>query len=784
MTRSGEVKHPPRVSVIVAMFDTERYIEECLRSVREQTLSSWECIVVDDGSTDGGLAVARTAVAGDSRFRILSQANGGHSVARNRGLDEASGDYVICLDSDDRLPADALESLLALADKDGADIATGIAESFQADRVWINPQMRELSVARGVYRSIREAPELVRDASPCNKLIRRSLIERHGLRFPLGIPVREDLHLVLRAYGHASKIVIDDKVVYHYRLRDESDAPSHTQLVRDDVLTGIVRVHRELTEFLTRNDLLSVRSAMTAGLLGNVTYRLLPYLRGEPQLAVLEEVATFTAQVDDSEIEFITAMDERVVVLLMAGRHFDLARDFALQGLSAEVLNHILTEELHHDPRLVTQLLYYQQRWVERLRRTKSGGDIRGEVGRLVRDKATRTFGPLPTKRSIGRELKIAAARVQVKTEPRSERPLWVIGERRGTSAEDTGYHLFRHMRLNRPDIDSYFICKDDAKFVEAARSLGNVVRFGALDSFSLLMRADVLCYSDSCLDLAHKWARVRPHVPERTFGCFLQHGVIGLHAMRGFYDREQMLERGEIVDGFVVSSTREAQLVHEQLHHPMENILVTGLSRHDALTRGPAGTRQVLFMPTWRPWLKSVGDITYFQSEYAKTVQAFLSSKALDDMLVQNQLTMVVCQHFAMGRGTPLRSTSGAVSVVWSDQVSIQQLVRESDLMISDYSSVTHDFAYQARPVIYWMFDRERFYRQSGPLLDPANDLAGPVVSTHDELIAEVARYAARGFEVEPHFASRCDAIFDHRDGGACERLMSEIELRRRRLP
>lgn len=105
----------PRISVIVPCFNQANYIEEALGSVIQQTFSDWECIVVDDGSTDESAALINALASTEPRIRYFKQDNSGPSVARNHGLDLARGDYIQFLDGDDLLMPRKLEKQLSLA---------------------------------------------------------------------------------------------------------------------------------------------------------------------------------------------------------------------------------------------------------------------------------------------------------------------------------------------------------------------------------------------------------------------------------------------------------------------------------------------------------------------------------------------------------------------------------------------------------------------------------------------------------------------------------------------
>lgn len=115
-----------KVSIIVPVFNVETYIEECVRSVKMQTYSEWELLLIDDGSIDGSSKICDEMSASDNRIRVVHKHNTGVSDTRNTGLDQAQGEYVIFLDADDYwYDATFLARLVKLADKWGLDIVRG-----------------------------------------------------------------------------------------------------------------------------------------------------------------------------------------------------------------------------------------------------------------------------------------------------------------------------------------------------------------------------------------------------------------------------------------------------------------------------------------------------------------------------------------------------------------------------------------------------------------------------------------------------------------------------------
>ena len=125
----------PKISIIIPMYNVEKYLKRCLDSVRAQTFTDFQAILVDDGSPDKSGEIAESYAALDKRFIVVHKENGGLSDARNVGMSKASGEYIMYLDSDDFIHPQTMEIAYSLAQRDNSDIV-----SFTYDRFY-RPQL-------------------------------------------------------------------------------------------------------------------------------------------------------------------------------------------------------------------------------------------------------------------------------------------------------------------------------------------------------------------------------------------------------------------------------------------------------------------------------------------------------------------------------------------------------------------------------------------------------------------------------------------------------------------
>ena len=208
----------PRISVIVPIYNTERFLPRCLESLANQTLREIEILLVDDGSADRSGEICADYVSRDARFRLIRQENRGLSAARNRALDEAAGDYVMFVDSDDWVEPDYCEAPWRLAEAQRADLVMFLYRSMRENGRPI-PSAREMPEGPVDRKTALDLLFGVCGSTVWNKLYRRELFD--GLRFP---PDRfyEDVGTTYRLVLQAERIWSLNRSLYHYRQRSGS----------------------------------------------------------------------------------------------------------------------------------------------------------------------------------------------------------------------------------------------------------------------------------------------------------------------------------------------------------------------------------------------------------------------------------------------------------------------------------------------------------------------------------------------------------------------------------
>lgn len=246
----------PKVSILIPVYKAEKYISQCMESVLGQTYKNLEIIIVDDASPDNSIAIAESLIQKtDNKFdvKILhNEKNKGIADTRNMLLDNATGDYILFVDSDDYIEIDAIDSLVNIANKTDCDIVRcGYFEvkNHQVRTVSQKPWSNKTDLLKqhiSAWDSIEAMWQL---------LIRRRMIEEHHIRFAKGVNASEDHLMMIKLYFYANSIVESTKPIYYYRIDNEQSVTHvNPKAFHDSMYKGMDIA----IEFLKDNDVYDV----------------------------------------------------------------------------------------------------------------------------------------------------------------------------------------------------------------------------------------------------------------------------------------------------------------------------------------------------------------------------------------------------------------------------------------------------------------------------------------------------------------------------------------------
>ena len=204
------------ISIIIPVYNAERHLHQCIESVIAQSFKDWETILVNDGSKDGSLAICQEYASKDSRIKVIDKPNGGPSSARNKGLDEAQGEYVYFMDADDWIEKNFLEVFFNENENSYDIIFQGFVREFPDDRVEESFAMdADTSVMSKEEIICRLYKEHVYGWAWC-KLFRREIIEKHHIRFDESLRLWEDELFTSEFLRYAENVRTVNNHLYHY----------------------------------------------------------------------------------------------------------------------------------------------------------------------------------------------------------------------------------------------------------------------------------------------------------------------------------------------------------------------------------------------------------------------------------------------------------------------------------------------------------------------------------------------------------------------------------------
>ena len=362
------------------------------------------------------------------------------------------------------------------------------------------------------------------------------------------------------------------------------------------------------------------------------------------------------------------------------------------------------------------------------------------------------------------------------------KRELWLFSKH-GNDIGDNAFVFYKYVKRNYPEIRCvYVVDKKSPEAYKDAQKIGEIVQFRSLKHKLLFLKADKIITShvgdsepwdyEKVIELRNRypqWARKHKII-------HLQHGVIDKNVSH-IYSRKL-----RPVDLFISSTLQEKEYIERTLGYESEMVPCTGLARFDDLY-GAKSEKIILLIPRYRadvmvqlPENKKKLKYHFMNTQFYRRYQELLLDDTLSQLLEKYDYRMVFYPHYEV---QPLISCfyteSDRIQILDSARISLDELLKKSALMITDYSSVAFDFAYMRKPVIYYQFDLDIFKAEyGGSYYDYERDAFGPVVRERKDCISKIADFLNGRFDVEGIYKNRCNQTLHYYDKRNCERIFN----------
>jgi len=342
----------------------------------------------------------------------------------------------------------------------------------------------------------------------------------------------------------------------------------------------------------------------------------------------------------------------------------------------------------------------------------------------------------------------------------------WVLVER-GSDARDNAYCFYCYMKKEHPEKKIYYII--DRKSSDYEKVKEDAVQLGSFRSFLLLASAERLISTHYGTGLRLASNRLFRLLRLDDKVCFLQHGIT-------YNEQRDLFGDSAPMRLFFCGAKTEYEYIRRVFGHPDSVVKYTGFARFDRLHDARVLNR-VLIMPTWRSYIRNEEE--FLKSDYFAHFQSLISDEKLINALESKGTDLVLYVHYGMQKFIHhFKSKSALVKIAGFKDYDVQALLKESALLVTDYSSVFFDFAYMRKPVLYYQFDFDAFY--AGHYLPGEfsyeKDGFGEVCLDKSQLVDAIIAHLNNDMKPEERYLERMEAYFPLFDNRNCERIYNEI--------
>lgn len=356
----------------------------------------------------------------------------------------------------------------------------------------------------------------------------------------------------------------------------------------------------------------------------------------------------------------------------------------------------------------------------------------------------------------------------------------------RGIDARDNASVLFKYFRKKYPDLPAYYILDRNSSDWSSMEKYGNLIAYRSSQHEKLLLKASTYISSvktDGFFIAPFQEAAILirwlPFFTNKRH-IFLQHGVI----------KDDMKELHKKTyrscNLFICGAKPEYEYIKKTFGYDNKVVRYTGLARYDNLYGRSSKKREILLFPTWRSYNvvpswrinRHLKREIFLKSEYFKHFEDLLNLKKLNQILLSYKFKLIFLPHPEIIRYVSLFSTGISEVVIENDNKRIQERIINAAMLITDYSSVAFDFGYMGKPVIYYQFDKEKFYEKHTKkgYYQYKKDGFGPVAEDKESLLECLENILRNKLIIEKKYMKNSERFFTIKDTCNCKRIAKLI--------
>ncbi len=727
----------PKISIIVPVYNVEEYLVKCLDSLINQTLKDIEIICINDGSTDNSLDILKAYSKNDERIVLINKENEGVSIARNSGIEKASGEYIMFVDSDDYLELTACEDLYKKIKKDSSDLLI-----FNHFCIFENNKKnaKELNaLTEDIIFNFKNSPEdfFYINTGILGKLYKNNNIGKLNTLLKKG---EDTVFFWEYCLKNNPKISILNKSLYNYRIRSNSTMENIEHFKNCEIFQSIdVLINSK--HFKQANPTTQILILDRWGLSLAYEYKVFVKYKNIKIPKVYKQKTK----------EFIKLFDKY---------------DSNLTCKIRNRLKHQISKAKYGKYVKLANKLFYVTN-VDRHKVINIAG---------VRLKFKYLKGQLKKEQNFIKKIK--------KNQNNFQKDCYLLFDCLHDNTVECidAYSLFQYMETLGGKA-YYVVLKDTELYrhLEAQNKLEHIIGleksvkdypgdfFENIYDILLKTKAIITSFGENTIT-TNKFFKQNPYWQY----IFIQHGPT--------FMKETVLYNNylypEKFDKILVSSENETNLF-KKYNWDENKLLKAGLPRWDLLPKNYSknSEKTILIMLTWR----KLNLVSFENSLYKKNLLRLLNNKKLNTLLEEKNIKLYFAPHHALLTNQDINFTINSKNITILNSENISKYIKQCSCLITDFSSVAFDFMFQDKPVILYLLDKDEpnahiHDREDMARFDYKKYIIPNVCYEEDEVIEKLKYYIENNFELEHETKEKYDKFFYTKEN-IRQKLVEEID-------